>query len=132
MSTEGTWLSERDFLLINERMFVLSQGSPTKITVSQNPEKQKCLCLSSSVSLLFTHSSFSPLLLRRGIRLTHNLPALVYRICGEAFGGRRHTSKPAFASMLSYDSLSLTCLKSMYLHGFEGYKQSRAESQGFV
>ncbi len=50
----------------------------------------------------------------------------------EPFVGRRHTSKPPFASVHIYGSLSVTCLKSMYLHGFEGYKQTCGESQGFV
>lgn len=44
------------------------------------------------------------------------------------FGGRRQTSKAA----LVYGSPSLTCLKGMYLHGFEGCKQSCGESQCFV
>ena len=117
------------FLIDDQNLCSRSKGSPnntepTEIRVSAS--LPRCSSLPSPVS------SFSPLLRRRRFSLTHNFPALDLPICGEAFGGRRHTSKPAYASTPVYGSLSLTCLKSMYLHGFKGYKQSCGGSQHFV
>lgn len=111
--------------LINDHIFVVSQGPPDHCEL-------KSTRIAVSVSQCLFPSHILPLTPPSVFSLTHNLPALVCPVCGEAFGGRRHTSKPAFASTLIYGSPSLTCLKSMYLHGFEGYKQSRGESQCFV
>lgn len=100
-----------------------SLGQKRHIVVSAS-----LLCISFSR----VQSSFPPVLCRWHVSLTQSSTAPVGVVCGEAFGGRRHTSKAALAPALIYGSPSLTCLKRMYLHSSEGCKQSCGESQSFV